>query len=367
MKRKLKEIGELSVLIESLSDPVRVVRPDHTVAMANAAMLEKFGGNDCSSCYGMIGRAAPCESCLMKLSELSTDYSQTEKEIGGAYYSIKASHLQNVEGDFLGCIEVYRDITDEVRMRERLIRANAKMTEDLLMAQGLQKAMFRKKLPEISGYRLSMGFYPCDAVGGDACDCIILPDGTVFFYVADVSGHGVRAAMLTVFLRQEIIARVKGKRKMDLKALTEEIQGAFLELNADDATYITMFLLLLDPATGDCSYLNAGHSVAPMVYRKGGLQELFAPGAPVCRWAETVGSDVGKIHLEPGDRVALFTDGVMEECSGLDAEKFFRERFAEERFDAAEFIHEINRAHDGNRVDDILLMVCERLSEKIES
>lgn len=360
MKGILNKIEDLSVLIDSLNDLVRVVRPDRTVAMANRAMREKFGADSCDKCFTALGGDRPCEDCLMKRVAEGTERLYKEKEIDGIHYSIKASPLYDTAGEFLGCIEVYRDITPEVQIRQRLMRANAKMTRDLLMAQGLQAAMFRKELPEPEGYRLTMGFYPCDAVGGDACDCISLPDGKVLLYVADVSGHGVRAAMLTVFLRQEIIMHAKAKAHIDLTEMTELIRRSFMELNADDATYITLFLMLLDPATGECRYVNAGHSVAPLICGEDGIRELFAPGPPVCRWSAAAGSPEGKLLLEKGQRVVLFTDGVMENCGDMDAETFFREQFARRDFDPTEFIGRINDFHEGSRNDDILLMVCER-------
>lgn len=361
MRGTLTSLESLSPLIDSLNDLVRVVRPDRTIALTNVAMKEKFGIPCGEKCFRVIGRESPCEDCLMKRIAEGTERLYTEKEIDGTHYSINASPLYDPDGAFLGCIEVYRDITDEIQIRDRLMCANAKMTEDLLLAQRLQKAMFRKQLPKIDGYRFSMGFYPCDAVGGDACDCIPLPDGKLLFYVADVSGHGVRAAILTVFLRQEIIMQVKSMPQLNLEEMVERIRRSFMELNSDDATYITIFMMLLDPRTGECRYLNAGHSVAPVVRTHSGLQELILPGPPICRWSPIAGSTAGRMQLERGDRVALFTDGVMEKCPGIDAEQFFRERFSDEVFDAGEFIREINEIHNGNRIDDILLMVCERL------
>ena len=360
MKGILSKLEDLSPLIDSLNDLVRVVRPDRTVAMANAAMKEKFGFTGCDKCFSAVGRQEPCCDCLMKRVAEGMERLYTEREIDGAHYSIKASPLYDTAGEFLGCIEVYRDITHEVKIRQSLLRANAKMTEDLLMAQGLQKAMFRKELPVIDGYRFTMGFYPCDAVGGDACDCITLPDGKVFFYVADVSGHGVRAAMLTVFLRQEIIMHVKGKTQIDLEETAELIRRSFLELNPDDATYITVFMVLLDPATGECRYVNAGHSVAPTLFDGENVQELFVPGPPVCKWSPKAGSSERRLTLAPGDRLALFTDGVMEKCAGIDPAEYFLEGFARKGFDAEEFISGINNIHEEGKTDDILLMICER-------
>ncbi|MBR4079286.1 MAG: serine/threonine-protein phosphatase [Christensenellaceae bacterium] len=358
MKRTLENLEDLSVLINSLEDLVRVVRPDHTVAMVNDAMRETLGCEFDVPCYATLGHDAPCQPCLMRMASVGRKYFVGEREINGCYYSIKASPLHDKNGNFLGCIEVYRDMTTEVRLRSRLLRTNSKMKQDLMMAQQLQKAMFRMDLQELEGYRFSLGFFPCDAVGGDACDCIKLPDGRVLFYVADVSGHGVRAAMLTVFIRQEILMQVK--EGMELKDMPAKIRESFMELNADEETYITMFMVMLDPKTGECEYINVGHSVSPIVLNSGKINELFIPGVPICRWAENAGSEVGRVTLEKGDRIAIFTDGVMERCERIDSEKFFCDNFARRNFDASEFIQEVKTIHVKNRADDILLMICER-------
>ena len=356
--RKLNDLNDLSVLINSLEDLVRVVRPDHSVALVNDAMREALGCDFTVPCYATLGHDAPCQPCLMRMASVGRKYFVGEREINGSYYSIKASPLYGANGNFLGCIEVYRDMTTEVRLRSRLLRTNSKMKQDLLMAQQLQKAMFRMDLQEVEGYRFSLGFYPCDAVGGDACDRIALPDGRVLFYVADVSGHGVRAAMLTVFIRQEILMQVKGG--IDFKDIPAKIRESFMELNADEETYITMFMVLLDPKTGECEYINVGHSVSPYVLNGGELKELVVPGVPLCRWAENAGSEVGRVTLQKGDRIAIFTDGVMERCERIDSEKFFCDNFVRRSFDAAEFIQEVKTIHVKKRADDILLMICER-------
>ena len=130
--------------------------------------------------------------------------------------------------------------------------------------------------------------------------------------------------------------------------------------DADEETYITMFMVILDPETGECEYINVGHSVSPIVLNGGKIHELFVPGVPICRWDENAGSELGRVKIEKGDRIAIFTDGVMERCERIDSEKFFCDNFARRNFDASEFIQEVKTIHVKNRADDILLMICER-------
>ena len=139
-------------------------------------------------------------------------------------------------------------------------------------------------------------------VGGDAIDCLRMPDGRVLCYVADVSGHGVHAAMLTVFVQQEVsfLSREPG---ITLPVLAEKLTQSFLELNTDESAYITAFFVILDGEKETITYMNAGHSAVPYLYQKGEMTELFLPGTPICRWDDKPGGELSQASFTSGDRL----------------------------------------------------------------
>ena len=347
------------VLIDSMMDMVRVVRADGSVAMVNEAMKKQFGDTVGAECFSAIGCGEKCSDCMMDKLRNGEGSITKERTINGRSFSIKASPLYGKDRSFMGAIEVFRDMTDEVALRERLIKANAKLLEDLSTARGLQRSMFRKHFPDIDDYSFHMGFYPCEAVGGDACDCIPLKDNKVLMYVADVSGHGVRAAMLTVYLRQEIIMLAKQTGRPDIRQMLESIRSSFAELNAGEYTYITLFMAVIDIKTGEMQCINAGHSVSPLIKTADSVSEIFLPGSPICAWSDHAGGKEASFRLEKGGRLLLYTDGMLD-IDRNDPESRIISKFAEDPFSAESFIKYFKELHALNPSDDLLMFICER-------
>lgn len=351
------------MLIDSMMDMVRVVRADGKVVIVNQAMKEQFGNGEGSVCYASLGCEHKCENCMMERLKKGESGVTCERTIKGRNFSLKSSPIYNENGQFMGSVEVFRDITDEVALRERLIRANNKLMADLSVVRGLQRNMFNKRFPSVGSLRFSMGFYPCEAVGGDACDCIPLSDGRVLLYVADVSGHGVRAAMLTVYLRQEMIMLARNTDCKDLKGMLESLRLSFSELNAGENTYITMFLAVVDTVSGEMRCVNAGHSVSPILKYHGGIAEIFIPGSPICSWSDHAGGKEGVFKLDSGDRLLLYTDGMLD-VNRTNPEEQIITAFNKEPFSASAFIKEFRAHHAKNPVDDLLMFICQRKDEK---
>ncbi len=355
-----EETEFMPVLLDSMTDMVMIVRTDLSVAKENGAMKRRFGDGVGKRCYRALGCAKRCDGCAAEAIIEGRGSVVRQTSIGGSSYSVSVSPLRDESGFLMGYLEVLRDVTGDIRARDELVRANNKLREDLSMARALQRSMFRKRFPAVGEYTFSMGFYPCEAVGGDACDCMQLKDGRLLFYVADVSGHGVRAAMLTIFLKQEMIMLARQTEHIELKQMLREVRESFMELDAGEWTYITLFAALIDPGSGELLYINAGHSVAPIIKTRDGVRELYMPGAPVCSWSDEPGSEVGVFAMDRGDRLMLFTDG-MTDIGEKSSEELLRYRFGEDPFDADAFIKRLKDLHKQNPNDDLLIMICERL------
>lgn len=358
MNTKLKGRDYFPAVIDAMTDLVRVLDCEGNVVLTNQAMETQLGSCIGKKCFECWGRDLPCETCVIHEVVETGKAVHAEREVKGRYYSVKAAPFRNQEGEIVGVVEVFRDITDIAAIRDRLLKVNAKMLKDLAMARRLQRAMIRRALPDIPGYTFHSGFYPCEAIGGDAFDCLPMADGKLLLYVADVSGHGVRSAMLTVFLRQELsfLAKMPG---VDSNRILRELEQAFLELNTDESVYITLFMVIIDVETGEFSYVNAGHSVAPLLKNTAGVRKLHVPGAPICRWAQA-GGEVHTDMLQPGDRLLLYTDGIIDIHAIERSEYELTEAFGKEPFSGEQFIHAIRNKFQHNFVDDLALLVCER-------
>ena len=361
----MKQYGNDSfyaTILDAMMDLVRVVDREGNVVLANQSLKNSFGDCVGRKCYECWGETEKCKNCVVDQAKFESGVAcaTAERTFHGRHYSVNATPLNDKDGKLMGTVEVFRDITDMVRIRERLLKINGKMMQDISMARRLQRSMMEKDMPNVPGYVFYDGFYPCEAIGGDAYDCILLNDGRILLYVADVSGHGVRAAMLTIFLMQEIqlLSRLEN---VSVAYLLRDLDRAFQAVGAEESAYITIFMAIIDSKTGRMDWCNAGHSVAPILKTSEGVQELYMSGLPVSRWFDAPEREVRQTVLAPGDRILFYTDGILSVHSLQQSEQELKESFASDHYEAKEFIAKMRRRHMKNVHDDFAMLICERL------
>src|SRR5438270_67336 len=217
---------------------------------------------------------------------------------------------------FLGCLG-YVAAARTQRNEEQLLTLN----KELEIARGIQAGLLPEKSFSVAGLTAASRYVPASSVAGDFYD--FLPkDGGLGVLIADVSGHGVPAALSASMVKVAIRAQrdwaddparvLSGLNSI----LCGNLQGQF----------VTAGYLFLDPQRGALAYAGAGHP--PLLAWRGrekkieSLEEnglmlgIFPEGVYKCMTAA----------LEPGDRFVLYTDGITEAPS-LSGEEFGMERF----------------------------------------
>ena len=150
---------------------------------------------------------------------------------------------------------------------------------------------------------------PCFDVGGDAYDVVMLPTGECAFWVADVSGKGIGAALLMSTLQTELRAFVRAEA--DLARLATELNARVTDV-APLGTYATLFLGVLDTQTGALRFVNAGHLPPVWMNRQLADERNFeASGMPIGMLPGSV-YEAGAALFAQGERLAIFSDGVTE-------------------------------------------------------
>ena len=155
------------------------------------------------------------------------------------------------------------------------------------------------------------------ALGGDCYDFACLADGQVTMLVGDASGKGIAAALM--------MASVQASLRTASQFTANNLAGLLRAVNVQACAssladrYATLFYGVLDRVTRTLRYVNAGHNPPVVLHRNGSLDWLEPSGAPVgffpdAMWHEEV------IHLDPGDLVLAYTDGVIEASSPLGQE-----------------------------------------------
>jgi sigma-B regulation protein RsbU (phosphoserine phosphatase) len=196
-------------------------------------------------------------------------------------------------------------ILDNARLVERE-RERQRLEQEIGIARDIQQALLPKNFRNYPHLSVSGINFPCLSVGGDYFDVFPLSDNRTAFLIADVSGKGLGAALLTTMLQGALSGMTLGNDP----AVVFNHVNRFLCDHAEVGRYATMFFGILSTG-GHLEYINAGHP-SPFLIRRGVAEDIFNEGSyPVGLVPEAEYTAVG-VQLEPGDTMVLFSDGVTE-------------------------------------------------------
>ena len=303
-------------ILDGMHDWVRVVDREGSVIFMNRSMeegleLEKLAGK---KCYELLGRSSPCEVCITRKAVFEGKTFKKEEVYNNRTFSIMSSPIIADDGSIHYAVEVLRDITKEKELENRIVKQNLKLQQDLEMARKLQLQLLPKGI-QVPGVDFGFLYHPCDELSGDMVNLFQIDKEHIGFYIADVSGHGVSASMLTVFLISILSRRTRSPSRALYRLFRQFNAGDF-----DKNSYITVFYAIYNLRTHLLTYSNAGHNSIPIICGTEGVKKLFLPGIPISNWVERPNYSDASVHLNPGDRLFLYTDGVTDQWLG-DPEK----------------------------------------------
>jgi phosphoserine phosphatase RsbU/P len=301
-------------VMENMQSMVRVMDDQENVIYMNKRMRLEFGDKTGEKCYTLLCRQAQCGECLsLKCKESKKDESK-DVSLGDKHYRITASPAV-VSEDEKYSIEIIHDITEQKNLESEFNNHYEKLKGDIAFAKQVQT----KALPRDGIYwnalRVNSAYLPCEDLSGDLFDIIKIDDEKSLFYIADVSGHGVRSSLLTMFLRQVIRGMKAGAA--DQFALLDELIKSYNDLNLDKEQYLSFLCGLYNKQTKGLSLVNAGHNCPPLIIEKSDsgkpiITEIKIKGMPICSLLSRPNHEVKTLQMERGDRILLFTDGVTE-------------------------------------------------------
>ncbi|MEM9347979.1 MAG: SpoIIE family protein phosphatase [Planctomycetota bacterium] len=193
------------------------------------------------------------------------------------------------------------------RRAQESARQRAVVERDMENAKSIQQSILPEH-PEIDGLDIAWSFMPCDAVGGDLIDVIELADGRVLIAIADVSGHGLAAALATLSIHSIVQTSIKnGTSTERMMTMLNDHLCAYLP----DSRFVTMVVVVIDPRTGETQCINAGHSAPLIVGSDGQARELNHESHLVLGVAPGELTSAGD-RLAPDETMLLYTDGLIE-------------------------------------------------------
>jgi len=186
-------------------------------------------------------------------------------------------------------------------------RAKVNLDHEIEIASQMQQKLLPKALPNLPTVAVAGSTLACLSVGGDCFDVIELERGRHGFFVGDVSGKGISAALLATLLQG--IFFTTASMDIALPSVFSRVNLYLCERSGDDR-YATVFYGVLDQK-GRFEYVNAGH-VPPLILRRSGVVDgLISANLPVGMFAEAE-YETATVNLEQGDFLVIYTDGVSE-------------------------------------------------------
>ncbi len=321
-----KKIGSsactfIEEIIDGMQDWVRVIDNDDNIIFVNNAMRKAVGMDIVGQkCYEVLGRISPCPNCISKRD--LPNWSRCKEEIiNGRVFSVTSSPFSSADGTAeYAVIEVLHDITEIKEMSQKIAIQNEKLKEDLIIAKRLQMSLLPKTTLEFNKAIFNFIYRPCETLGGDFIDFFKIDDEHIGLYIADVSGHGVAASMLTMFLNTALDKTEISPSKVLTQLYTSYNNNSFFS-----ELYISVFYIVINTEKYTITYSNAGLNVCPVIFSENDYTILRSAGIPISNWVDNPEYMEQTISIKPKDNIFLFTDGIIE-IRNTEKQQFGEER-----------------------------------------
>ncbi|MBN2158363.1 MAG: SpoIIE family protein phosphatase [Spirochaetes bacterium] len=191
-----------------------------------------------------------------------------------------------------------------VKDREKLVS----IRNELRIAREIQQAIIPKHYPLMSGLDIQGEYIPMEAVGGDFFDFHLFDGKRIGIVIADVSGHGIPAAIVAAMVKVAFSLSLGDAHRPD--RVLETIQQTLIDKLGNN--FLTAGYVYIDVEAGTISSSRAGH-LPVLVFRKSEKKfyELYPAGGMISRLGENL-FETTDMKLAEGDRIILFTDGIVE-------------------------------------------------------
>jgi serine phosphatase RsbU (regulator of sigma subunit) len=236
-------------------------------------------------------------------------------------------HLDELQEE----LDQLREEVGLLRRRDQTVHHHMqRLDEEMRLAARLQRDFLPKALPRIGPLCFHTLYRPAGYVSGDIYDVTRLDERHIGFFIADAVGHGMPAALLTMFLKRALTTkeiRPDGYRLIPPAEALRHLNTALLEQNLSHATFATALYGIIDIHTLSVTFARGGHPNPILLEHEGELRDIEADGGllgifPDGEFTETT------LQLGSGDRLLLYTDGI--EVAFTDAKTMDTEQWRSE-------------------------------------
>lgn len=240
----------------------------------------------------------------------------------------RALYIEQVEKPFQSIvnaesqIKLYADNLEKIitKRTTEIKEVNTRLINELEYAKRIQQSLLPLKKLSFKNTIFMSEYFPCERLSGDFYDIYRIDDDNIGMYVLDVSGHGISAALMTMFCNnyikstERLIKRYRGlKPHRNLRHFYEE----FNKMNFPEEMHMVIFFASYNITTRILTYCSGGMNCYPIVVKRTGevsyLEE--SAGFPICKMGDFFTPEYvsAKLELERGDRVIFYTDGLIDQ------------------------------------------------------
>ncbi len=242
---------------------------------------------------------------------------------GDETYYISASNIPLPDKDLM--LSTVWDVTKERRAEVALKEAHRQLQEEICKAEAIHQKVLPSELPQTETISLAGYNRPAVKMGGDSYN-VIRSGKKMVLYVADVMGHGLDGAMLSVFIKEAIDSYVVLKPEaLTPQKILAHLNSQYRREGFPDHQLIAIFLAVLDMKTYEFRYSSAGFQTKPLIIKGDGSRDyLDSNGLFISNSVppEMVNFKESSLILTPGTTILMVSDGLAEHDNGSEMYRY---------------------------------------------
>jgi phosphoserine phosphatase RsbU/P len=263
--------------------------------------------------------------------------------------------------------QLQMDISRIQAVADQAAMTAEELDEEIRLAARLQQNFLPRRLPKVGSARFGVYYQPAGVVSGDIYDVARLDETRVGFYVADAVGHGLPAALLTMFIKEAFqTKRITGNSYeiVPPHEVLEQLNAHLCRQHLQMCEFCTAVYAIIDTKSLTVTISRAGHPAPIIIHDDGTSEEMDLPG-PLLGIMDDAVFESREIQLESNDRLLLYSDGVEDSICGTGNEKVmsfvdFVVPFANKKIPREEFLQHISGHLDNqDAFDDITVLMLE--------
>ena len=243
------------------------------------------------------------------LSEIAVPIILNERAIGAL--NLESDRLSIYTEDDIEVLQIFADaaaISIEKAMLHKQLLEQELIRKQLETAQEVQSRLLPTRAPILPGYDIAGICIPAYEIGGDYFDYISLSPNRLGLAVADVSGHGIPAALVMTAFRA--LLRTQARGTLGPVNMANTINRLLPEFTGDNH-FVTVVYAILEAPSGNLTYISCGHP-PPLLLHADGKDEKFDQHNTALGIFQNLHYADSRAQMAIGDILILYTDGVLE-------------------------------------------------------